>query len=113
GLRPDGNPNTAPPTRKPVAAIANPVPAPPPPAPPPPAPVGNAKRYFEFVDGTSSKFWEIWTAGSDVVTQWGKIGTPGPATRKTSGDGAKARRECEKLLAERGGKGYVEKPRPA
>ena len=26
------------------------------------------KRYFEFVDGTSNKFWEIWMDGNDVTT---------------------------------------------
>src|SRR5262249_48840555 len=113
GLRPDGNPNTAPPTRKPVAAIANPAPAPPPPAPPPPAPAGNAKRYFEFVDGTSTKFWEICPDGADVVTRWGRIGTRGRERRKSLGDKAKAKKEYDKLLAEKTGKGYVEKPRPA
>ena len=28
------------------------------------------KRYFEFVDGASNKFWEIWMDGTDVTTNW-------------------------------------------
>ena len=32
-----------------------------------------AKRYFEFVEGTSSKFWEVWIDGNSVLTRYGKI----------------------------------------
>ena len=71
------------------------------------------KRYFEFADGSSSKFWEVWMDGTDVVTQWGKIGTPGRETRKSFADEAKAQKEYEKLVAEKTGKGYAEKDRPA
>ena len=71
------------------------------------------KRYFEFVDGTSNKFWEIWMDGCDVTTQWGKIGTNGQTKTKTFADEAKAKKEYDKLLAEKTGKGYTEKKRPA
>lgn len=70
------------------------------------------KRYFEFVDGSSSKFWEIWMDGNAVTTQWGRIGTTGQTKTKTFADEAKAQKEYDKLLAEKTGKGYVEKPRP-
>ena len=73
----------------------------------------TAKRYFEFVDGSSSKFWEIWMDGADVTTHWGKIGTNGQEKTKNFGDEAKAKKEYDKLLAEKTGKGYVEKPRQA
>ncbi|MBP3959022.1 DNA ligase [Gemmata sp. G18] len=73
----------------------------------------TTKRYFEFVDGSSSKFWEVWTEGTDVVTQWGKIGTPGRETRKEFTDAAKTQKEYDKLVTEKTGKGYSEKPRPA
>jgi len=135
GVRTDGDPNAAPPTRKKSKgeapapkAESKPVPAPAS-APaaaassPPPVPSGGptmatmttmtTKRYFEFVDGSSSKFWEVWRDGTDVVTQWGKIGTPGRETRKSFPDEAKAQKEYEKLVAEKTGKGYVEKDRPA
>lgn len=72
----------------------------------------TTKRYFEFVEGTSSKFWEVWTEGNEVVTQWGKIGTEGRETRKAFPDAAKTQKEYDKLVAEKTGKGYVEKPRP-
>ena len=71
------------------------------------------KRYFEFVDGTSNKFWEIWMDGTDVTTNWGKIGTDGQTKTKGFPDEAKAKKEYDKLLAEKTGKGYAEKKRPA
>jgi len=187
GLRPDGNPNAAPPTRKKEQLSANlgdvrglsregEAPAepkahgsagasPPPPSPtqlspmnggeskepPPPEPVkpvavklkpvpvpvpassqeadashsptpvptggstmaATPKRYFEFIDGDSRKFWEIWMEDAVVTTSWGKIGTAGQTKPKTFADEAKAKKEYDKLLAEKTGKGYSEKPRPA
>ena len=71
------------------------------------------KRYFEFVDGASNKFWEIWMDGTDVTTNWGKIGTAGQTKTKNFADEAKAKKEYDKLLAEKTGKGYTEKKRPA
>ena len=67
------------------------------------------KRYFEFVEGTSSKFWEISMSGSDVTTRWGRIGTDGQSKTKTFKDEAAAKKEYDKLIAEKTGKGYVEK----
>ncbi len=123
GLRPDGNPKQAPPTRK--TATVTPradTPGSPKPVPvstPTPVPPGGttmaatAKRYFEFIDGDSRKFWEIWMDGMVVTTSWGKIGTAGQTKPKTFADEAKAKKEYDKLLAEKTGKGYSEKPRPA
>ena len=71
------------------------------------------KRYFESTEGGSSKFWEIWMDGMDVTTNWGKIGTAGQTKTKTFADEAKAKKEYDKLLAEKTGKGYAEKKRPA
>jgi DNA ligase-1 len=78
-----------------------------------PTMAATPKRYFEFVDGTSNKFWEIWMDGTDVTTQWGKIGTTGQTKTKPFPDEAKAKKEYDKLVAEKTGKGYTEKPRPA
>jgi DNA ligase-1 len=116
GARPDGKPNEAPPTRKKTtsrganASSDSEVLV--------PGPSGGStmaatpKRYFEFVDDSSSKFWEIWMDGNDVTTQWGRIGTTGQTKTKNFADEAKAKKEYDKLLAEKTGKGYVEKPRP-
>src|SRR6476661_5413629 len=38
--------------------------------PAPAAPGDSPKRYFEFVDGTSSKFWEVVVRECDVTTRW-------------------------------------------
>jgi len=135
GLRPEGNPSQTPPTRKkeapaPAAAPAKvekaaakveSVSVPVPVSVPTPTPVpsggatmaATAKRYFEFIDGDSKKFWEIWMDGKDVTTNWGKIGTAGQTKTKPFADEAKAKKEYDKLLAEKTGKGYSEKPRPA
>ncbi len=116
GVRTDGDPNAPPPTRKKPKLNAG--------ADTPtrtaPKPVSvtrgettmTKKRYFEFVEGSSSKFWEVWLEGAEVVTQWGKIGTPGRETRKSFADETKAQKEYDKLVAEKSGKGYVETERP-
>ncbi len=98
-------------------AIAPPKPAPAPkPAAAKPAPVAVAaaaptggRRRFELVDGTSSKFWEVWTEGARLYTQYGKIGARGQTTIKEPGDEAAARSAMEKLIREKTGKGYVER----
>ena len=64
------------------------------------------KRYFEFVDGTSNKFWEIWMDGTDVTTNWGKIGTDGQTKTKDFDSAAAARADADKLIAEKTKKGY-------
>jgi cell wall assembly regulator SMI1/predicted DNA-binding WGR domain protein len=67
-----------------------------------------AKRRFEFVDGGSNKFWEVWIDGNAVYTHYGRIGANGQTTIKEEGDAAKASRLLEKLVAEKTKKGYVE-----
>jgi predicted DNA-binding WGR domain protein len=66
-------------------------------------------RHFEFVEGTSSKFWEIERAGRDITTRWGRIGTAGQSKTKTFADDAAAMKEYEKLLVEKTRAGYVER----
>ena len=67
------------------------------------------KRYFEFVGGESSKFWEITLKGSDVVTRYGRIGAKGRSTTKSFGDAAGAKEFAEKIIGEKTGEGYKEK----
>jgi predicted DNA-binding WGR domain protein len=78
------------------------------PAPSPSTPATRTSRYFEFVSGSSSKFWEISLDGSAFTVRFGRIGTAGQAQSKTFGDAAKASREMEKLIAEKLKKGYRE-----
>lgn len=80
----------------------------PPPSPPAPAITAGA-RYFELVDGSSSKFWEIRIEGTEVFTRYGKIGAAGATTVKDEGSDAKAQKLHDKLVKEKTGKGYVEK----
>jgi predicted DNA-binding WGR domain protein len=62
-------------------------------------------RRFERVEGTSSKFWEVGVEGSALTTRWGRIGTAGQSKAKPFADAAAARKEHDKLVAEKVGKG--------
>ena len=68
------------------------------------------KRYFEFVEGSSAKFWEISHSGKDVTVRFGEIGTNGQTQTKTLADADAATKHAEKLIKEKTGKGYKEKP---
>ena len=83
-----------------------------------PAPVtissaaGSAKaRYFEFVEGSSSKFWEVSQSGKDMTTRWGRIGSAGQSKTKTFADERAAADAIALLIEEKTGDGYVERPR--
>ena len=65
-------------------------------------------RRFELVDGASSKFWEITLDGVDLAVRFGRIGTQGQAKARTFGSEAEARKEHDKLVKEKTGKGYAE-----
>jgi DNA ligase-1 len=67
------------------------------------------RRYFELVEGKSSKFWEIAVEGTSVTVRFGRIGTNGQSQTKEFGDSAAATTHAEKLIAEKTGKGYVER----
>jgi DNA ligase-1 len=66
------------------------------------------RRSFEFVEGKSSKFWEVWTSGHELTTRWGRIGTDGQTKTKAFATPAAARAEYDKLIAEKAAKGYRE-----
>jgi uncharacterized protein (TIGR02996 family) len=68
-----------------------------------------AKRYFEFSEGTSNKFWEVWVEGTKVLTRYGKIGAAGQTTVKDEGSPDGAQKLHDKLVREKTGKGYQEK----
>ncbi len=75
-----------------------------------PAPSGTTKpRYFEFVEGKSSKFWEVSQAGCAMTTRWGKIGSAGQSKTKTFADEAAVAAQVAKLIEEKTTDGYVEK----
>jgi DNA ligase-1 len=77
--------------------------------PAPASPIATGSRYFEFVEGTSNKFWEVSQSGADMTTRWGRIGTAGQSKTKTFADAPAAETQVEKLIAEKTGEGYVER----
>jgi predicted DNA-binding WGR domain protein len=65
-------------------------------------------RRFEFVGGSSSKFWEIDRNGAEVNVRFGRIGTNGQTQVKDLGTEQKAIEHVDDLVAEKVKKGYVE-----
>ena len=66
-------------------------------------------RYFEFSDDESQKFWEITVNDANYVVRYGKIGAAGQTKIKSCASAAEAKKESDKLIAEKTGKGYAEK----
>lgn len=65
-------------------------------------------RTFEFKDAKSNKFWNIELSGSSFTVTFGRIGTTGQTQTKEFVDKAAAKKEHDKLVAEKLKKGYVE-----
>lgn len=70
--------------------------------------VTGKPRYFEFVQGTSSKFWEVSQAGNSMTTRWGRIGSNGQSKTKTFAEEDSAATAVAKLIEEKTGEGYIE-----
>lgn len=66
-------------------------------------------RTFDYQDDKSSKFWEVTQNGNVVTVRYGKTGTTGQTQDKTFDDAAAAVKHKAKLIAEKVGKGYVER----
>jgi predicted DNA-binding WGR domain protein len=79
---------------------------------PPPVPMAvstsGAVRRFEFIGGSSRKFWEISQAGNSFSIRFGRIGTAGQSQTKTFADEASAKHEAEHLIAEKLRKAYTQ-----
>jgi predicted DNA-binding WGR domain protein len=69
---------------------------------------GPFKRYFEFIGGSSRKFWEIQLSSTTVTVRFGRIGGAGQTQVKVFADKGLAARTAQRLIAEKLGKGYVE-----
>ena len=65
-------------------------------------------RRFEFVEGTSSKFWEISTGGNNLTVRYGRIGTNGQTQTKSFTSLTAAAQHAEKQIASKLAKGYRE-----
>jgi len=65
-------------------------------------------RRFEFVGGSSPKFWQVRTVCCDVTVRFGRLGTDGQSLTKSFTDPSADRKHVDKLIAEKTAKGYVE-----
>jgi DNA ligase-1 len=72
------------------------------------APSLASSRRFEFVEGTSRKFWEITHNRNEVTVRYGRIGTGGQSNSKQFPDEQAARTHASRLIDEKLGKGYQE-----
>ncbi len=70
---------------------------------------GKGARYFEFVEGTSNKFWEVSQTDNTMTTRWGRIGSAGQSKTKTFADAQAAATAMAILIEEKTDEGYVEK----
>ena len=68
----------------------------------------NNFHRLEFKEGNSSKFWQIKSVGTDVETNWGKIGTKGSTKVMKFDSKDKANIYIEKQLQSKINKGYKE-----
>jgi len=67
-----------------------------------------AARRFEFVEGTSSKFWEITTNNREVTVRYGRIGSNGQTQTKSFTSDTAAADHAEKQINSKLAKGYRE-----
>lgn len=74
---------------------------------PPMKAAATTVRRFEFSEGSSNKFWEIFVDGPQVTVRFGGIGTNGQTNVKSFPDEAAAAKHAEKLVKEKTAKGYV------
>ena len=70
---------------------------------------GSKARYFEFVEGSSSKFWEVSQSGNAMTTRWGRIGSAGQSKTKTFADEQAAADGMALLIEQKTDEGYEEK----
>ncbi|KUY84745.1 DNA helicase [Burkholderia cepacia] len=67
-------------------------------------------RALRYMQGASSKFWRASLRGTELSVTYGRIGTNGQVNLKQFESVERARREMDKLVAEKLRKGYVEDP---
>jgi predicted DNA-binding WGR domain protein len=65
-------------------------------------------RRFEFVEGSSAKFWMAEVQGNTFTVVYGRLGTDGQRKEKEFPDDAGAQREYERKVAEKLREGYQE-----
>lgn len=65
-------------------------------------------RRFEFIEGTSSKFWEVSSSGTKLTVRYGRIDTNGQTQTKSFTTPVAAVQHAEKQIASKLAKGYRE-----
>lgn len=65
-------------------------------------------RRFEFVAGSTSKFWEIALDGPSYTVRSGRVGTKGRASTKSFADKRAAKAAHDAIIREKVAEGYVE-----
>jgi predicted DNA-binding WGR domain protein len=65
-------------------------------------------RRFEFVQGASSKFWQIDRQGSTLFLAWGRLGGQAQTKTRNFPSEAAAQAEYDRLIREKTSKGYLE-----
>lgn len=98
-VRSDGGPKTARTSKRPKAKKSKPA----------ASTSSDGARYFEFVEGKSSKFWEITLTEAEVTVRYGRIGAKGATKVNTFSNAEAAADHMQKLVEQKIGKGYVEK----
>ncbi len=65
-------------------------------------------RRFEFIEGSSSKFWEAEVSGNSFAVAYGRVGSAGQRKEKAFASADLAQREMDRKVAEKQREGYVE-----
>jgi predicted DNA-binding WGR domain protein len=68
------------------------------------------KKYFEYTDAVSNKFWEINLKKNQMIITFGRIGIKNPVSQLRKFDSKEeAKKYAERKIREKTNKGYVEK----
>ena len=71
------------------------------------------KKYFEYTDAISNKFWEVNLKGKQVILTYGRIGIENPAKIIKDFKGKTASEDAKEYVVskikEKENKGYIEK----
>ncbi len=65
-------------------------------------------RRFEFIGGTSAKFWEVQVSHAEVTIRYGRLGTQGQTLTKSFATAVSAQNYAETQIAAKLAKGYCE-----
>lgn len=68
------------------------------------------RKYFEFSDAVSNKFWELNLKAKQVTITYGRIGIKNPVCQlKKFDSNEEAKKYAERKIREKTNKGYIEK----